>query len=189
MKIRIVTNSGNTGVVDTITGTLVFDDIQPLDLPKEYMWLGYVHLPSDVVHTEEEQAAIRELHVKNAARKIMIRSTTPFIMSDEITRSWLPGEKEAEIQTILDLSYVGEVDYNELDPVFTQNPVVRIFKTETERQEVIKRIMAQPVKREYGKILVNILYLGSSWQKYYPDDSWIKEAEAMKSAKILFASN
>ena len=189
MKIRIVTNSGNTGFVDSITGTLVFDDTQPVDIPKEYIHIGYVHLPSDVVHTDEEQAAIREFHIKNVARKIMIKSTTQFIISDEITRSWLPGEKEADVQKLLDRSYVGEVDCNELDPVFTRNAVVRIFKTEAERQEVIKRIMAQPSKREYGKVLVDILYLGSSWRKYYSDDSWIKEAEAIKGSKLLFANN
>ncbi len=188
MKIRIVTNSGNTGLVDTDTGNLVFDADQPIEMPKEYVWLGYVHLPSEDIHNEEEIAAIREFHIRNAAHKIMIRSTIPFIKFDYITRSWLLGEKEADVQRLLDRSYVGEVDYNELDSVFTQNPVVRVFKTEAERQGVIEKIMAQPTKREYGKVLVNILYLGASWQKYHKNDSWIKEAEAMKGEKIYFAN-
>ena len=109
-------------------------------------------------------------------------------MSDYITRSWLPGEKEALIQKLLTQSYVGEVDYNELDLVFTQNPVVRVFKTETERQEAVKRIMELPSKSEYGEVVVDILYLGASWQKYHQDDSWIKEAETMKGEQIFFAN-
>lgn len=180
IKIEIITNGGYRGILDTDTGIVAWNG----ETPEKSVDVGYIHLSKER-YSSEEIEAIKDFNIRYFANHSILRSKTPMNTSGAVARDWKPGEKERRLKQLREAKVVSEPDDTGFWflHLFSEG---RFFFGEEQKAQALAQLEAQQQTTEYRDDLPTYdLSLGGSFQRYFLNNSWLKEAERLKGSTIF----
>lgn len=171
MKINITCNAGYPLTLDTISGM-----VSGIPDGTKYIQIGYLHLGSQSYSTEEIEE-IKRVTIASFADKWHPWSQTPLVSSEYVKRPWRAGEKEEKINGILAAAISDDLMDMLSGAYGSEEQRAKDLADHQERDFVLERV----------EWVTQHLALGGSFQRFFPDPSWLARAEKLKGGTIYLA--